>query len=517
MPFGHTDYIPQDETRNFKALVPVSDEVKDRLDKAPSIAFNVDSDQYTSEVVNKFEEEIKANPLPAADYRQLQWGRRSARTLDFGSVFNDSLNGGKQHGKQLETLAARSKKRDINDINLPRIETTYRSKSGVPFRLDSVACHLFDQPIGLSHLKKLRVRLGREVVMLNDPSYTEYVCKQIQADMEKLEEERSRKREEEEVSRLAAAKKKGRYAVDEYFEAMHLPQLCHKKPWLWSSKKVHKASGDYQPEDFITKLPPICNFKHYRQQYKKIWAETGTTQQNRPSEESRPKIFSMDSASSDDLDDHKHEEQSTEKNSTGITVSDAAEDNRDLHAVDQMSQLKTVTQMFRNAREILENSREFPNHSIAIMNREAEIMNKQQSEAGEKDNISQSETPVVVKMTSRTLVQYIIIRSDLRSSLSWPLGAVIAQACHASTAALQKFADHDETKAYVADLENMTKIVLGIKDEVKLALLTERLENEKIDFVLWREKPENILTAVALRPYPKKAVKHLFSDYSLLS
>lgn len=30
------------------------------------------------------------------------------------------------------------------------------------------------------------------------------------------------------------------------------------------------------------------------------------------------------------------------------------------------------------------------------------------------------------------IVQYIIVRSDLRSNLGWPLGAVIAQCCHAT-------------------------------------------------------------------------------------
>ncbi|KAH9281553.1 putative peptidyl-tRNA hydrolase PTRHD1 [Echinococcus granulosus] len=108
-------------------------------------------------------------------------------------------------------------------------------------------------------------------------------------------------------------------------------------------------------------------------------------------------------------------------------------------------------------------------------------------------------------MTASTLVQYIVVRSDLKASLSWSLGSVIAQACHASTAALQKFAEHEDTRAYVADLENMRKVVLGVSDEAKLAYLSQCLEGEQIDFVLWREQPENILTALALRPYQKKA------------
>lgn len=94
----------------------------------------------------------------------------------------------------------------------------------------------------------------------------------------------------------------------------------------------------------------------------------------------------MDSAASDDLDYDGHEEQQTEKNLaglTGLTSLDALEDDQDLNTVDLMSQLKTVTQMFRNARRILENSREFPNHSIVIADREAEKMDDPQPEAEE--------------------------------------------------------------------------------------------------------------------------------------
>ena len=33
-----------------------------------------------------------------------------------------------------------------------------------------------------------------------------------------------------------------------------------------------------------------------------------------------------------------------------------------------------------------------------------------------------------------TLVQYVVVRGDLAQALKWPLGAVVAQACHACTA-----------------------------------------------------------------------------------
>ena len=57
-----------------------------------------------------------------------------------------------------------------------------------------------------------------------------------------------------------------------------------------------------------------------------------------------------------------------------------------------------------------------------------------------------------------SLVQYIVVRADLASSLGWPVGSVLVQACHASVAALQRHADTPEVKAYLADIPNMSKV-----------------------------------------------------------
>ncbi|VDO09128.1 unnamed protein product [Rodentolepis nana] len=120
-------------------------------------------------------------------------------------------------------------------------------------------------------------------------------------------------------------------------------------------------------------------------------------------------------------------------------------------------------------------------------------------------------------MSTQNLVQYIIVRTDLKASLSWSVGSIIAQACHASTAALYKYNEVEDTKAYVSDLDNMTKVILGVPGEVQLAKLAEKLENNNIEFVLWCEKPENILTAIALRPYNRKMVKKHLSECQLFT
>ena len=58
------------------------------------------------------------------------------------------------------------------------------------------------------------------------------------------------------------------------------------------------------------------------------------------------------------------------------------------------------------------------------------------------------------------LVQYIVLRGDLVDK--WPLGALIAQACHASSAALHLYRDDTATKSYLEDVNSMHKVVLRV-------------------------------------------------------
>ena len=66
-------------------------------------------------------------------------------------------------------------------------------------------------------------------------------------------------------------------------------------------------------------------------------------------------------------------------------------------------------------------------------------------------------------MTSNQLVQYVVVRGDLLRLLSWPTGAVIAQACHASTAALWSHRNDPNTIAYTNELDDMHKVVLEVR------------------------------------------------------
>lgn len=118
-------------------------------------------------------------------------------------------------------------------------------------------------------------------------------------------------------------------------------------------------------------------------------------------------------------------------------------------------------------------------------------------------------------MDPATIVQYIVVRGDLMRTLKWPVGAIIAQACHGVTAVTHKFQEDDHTKTYLEDIDNMHKVVLEAPDETSLKNLDAILEKDDIKHIMWMEQPENIPTCLVAKPYPKKDVQSYFKKFKL--
>lgn len=66
-----------------------------------------------------------------------------------------------------------------------------------------------------------------------------------------------------------------------------------------------------------------------------------------------------------------------------------------------------------------------------------------------------------------SLVQYVIVNKDIITKLGWPLGAVIAQCCHATTAVGHLYKDEADVKTYFGDIDNMHKVVLEVSSPIK--------------------------------------------------
>lgn len=129
----------------------------------------------------------------------------------------------------------------------------------------------------------------------------------------------------------------------------------------------------------------------------------------------------------------------------------------------------------------------------------------------------------LVTPTEDPTVQYVVVRRDLLSI--WPTGSVIAQAVHASVAAIWSSRSDAHTLTYCNQPGNhsqassfspqMHTVVLEAKNEQALLKLADRLSQNNIRFVLWREQPEDFCTALAASPYPRSIVKPHFSKFKL--
>ncbi|OII73772.1 RNA polymerase II CTD NL1 interacting protein like phosphatase [Cryptosporidium ubiquitum] len=91
------------------------------------------------------------------------------------------------------------------------------------------------------------------------------------------------------------------------------------------------------------------------------------------------------------------------------------------------------------------------------------------------------------------IIQYILIRSDL----GWSQGSIIAQACHASSAAIFENIEKESVKEYLREINEMRKVVLNCPDEKTLRSVSSDLKAKKILHKLWIELPENIPTCIA--------------------
>lgn len=114
-----------------------------------------------------------------------------------------------------------------------------------------------------------------------------------------------------------------------------------------------------------------------------------------------------------------------------------------------------------------------------------------------------------------TLVQFVVVRRDLLKTMEWPIGSVIAQACHACTAVTWACREDADVQAYLADLGGMHKVVKECKGEAQLQSLAAKLTEEDVAFHVWVEQPENIPTAIALKPYPRDVVAPLLKKFQL--
>eukprot|EP00878_Enallax_costatus_P017004 GHUV01017852.1.p1 GENE.GHUV01017852.1~~GHUV01017852.1.p1 ORF type:complete len:186 (+),score=46.40 GHUV01017852.1:599-1156(+) len=115
------------------------------------------------------------------------------------------------------------------------------------------------------------------------------------------------------------------------------------------------------------------------------------------------------------------------------------------------------------------------------------------------------------------IVQWVVLRRDLWTDIGWSLGPVIAQACHASSAAMFLHMDDPLTQEYIAadNIDHMHKVVLEVKSEQQLVNLSKKLEEQGIQHKLWIEQPEDYPTCLATKPYRRSQAAPHFKKLQL--
>ncbi|KAJ3390263.1 peptidyl-tRNA hydrolase domain-containing protein 1 [Lobulomyces angularis] len=113
------------------------------------------------------------------------------------------------------------------------------------------------------------------------------------------------------------------------------------------------------------------------------------------------------------------------------------------------------------------------------------------------------------------LTVFIILRKDLVKTLSWPVGPIITQACHASTLAIFKNATHKNVIEYMNDEKNMHKVCLEVKNESQLMEISKNFKENNIIHESWIELPEDIFTCISTIPYKRSEVKDFIKKCQL--
>jgi len=76
--------------------------------------------------------------------------------------------------------------------------------------------------------------------------------------------------------------------------------------------------------------------------------------------------------------------------------------------------------------------------------------------------------------------------------------------------------DDADTLAYLADVDNMHKVVTAALSEGDVRDTAAKLAAAGIAHKLWVEQPEGTVTAVATKPARRRELKGFFADFKLL-
>jgi peptidyl-tRNA hydrolase len=102
---------------------------------------------------------------------------------------------------------------------------------------------------------------------------------------------------------------------------------------------------------------------------------------------------------------------------------------------------------------------------------------------------------------------YVIMRKDLSKISNFTAGSILAQASHGCCKLLWIHRDNPLVQAYMNDPNDLTKVVLSVKNENQLQLLSKELMDAGFINEVWNEKPECKDMCLVTLPYEPEEIR----------
>ncbi|VDP85051.1 unnamed protein product [Echinostoma caproni] len=175
MPFGHTNYVPEEETRNLRANFPEPDILqtfKELAGADQKREDTVDTSEpllLSKEVTMEYCQDLSTNSLSHPDYRKLAWHNTQGDYED--SVDFSKRTKVKKVTSPTSYYLGEKKSSSPSEISTPQLESRYRFGNAIPFCLNPQAAYLIQHATIMGQRKRVVRELGTSVVYLNDRNH----------------------------------------------------------------------------------------------------------------------------------------------------------------------------------------------------------------------------------------------------------------------------------------------------------------------------------------------------------
>ncbi|KER28663.1 hypothetical protein X801_00340 [Opisthorchis viverrini] len=190
MSFGHTDYVPEEETRNLCANFPEPDilqpfkEIATRGDFHEDSFDNAETVACARDKADHYCKDLSSHSLSHPDYRKLSWISEQGDSTE--SVAES------RRAKTIKVVSPSSQYTRGIRTSVPsevaswQLEARYRQGNTIPFCLNPNAAYLIHHSSITGQRKRVEQELGTCVVYLNDRNHLRALEKRLQVRLERM-------------------------------------------------------------------------------------------------------------------------------------------------------------------------------------------------------------------------------------------------------------------------------------------------------------------------------------------